>query len=150
MTELKGRGVDDILIGVVDGLKGFPDAITAVFPETVVQTCIVHLIRYSMQFASWKERKQIAQALRPVYGASGADAAAEALDAFERGPWGEKYPPVAAAWRRKWDQVVPFFAFSAEVRKIIYTTNAIESLHSQVRKTIRNKGHFPTMRRPPN
>lgn len=143
MTELKGRGVDDMLIAVVDGLKGFPDAITAVFPETIVQTCIVHLIRYSMQFASWKERKIIAKALRPIYGAASAEAAAEALDEFERGAWGEKYPPVTAAWRRKWDQVVPFFAFSPEVRKIIYTTNAIESLHSQVRKTIRNKGHFP-------
>ncbi|WP_375199134.1 IS256 family transposase [Cupriavidus metallidurans] len=144
MTELKGRGVEDILIAVVDGLKGFPEAITAVFPETVVQTCIVHLLRYSMQFASWKERKAIARALKPIYGASSADAAAEALDEFERGPWGQKYPPVVASWRRKWEQVVPFFAFSAEVRKIIYTTNAIESLHSQVRKTIRNKGHFPS------
>ncbi len=144
MTELKGRGVEDILIAVVDGLKGFPEAITAVFPETVVQTCIVHLIRYSMQFASWKERKAIARALRPIYGASNAETAAKALDEFEQGPWGQKYPPIVASWRRKWEQVVPFFAFSAEVRKIIYTTNAIESLHSQVRKTIRNKGHFPS------
>ena len=143
MTELKGRGVADILIAVVDGLKGFPEAITAVFPDTVVQTCIVHLIRYSMQFASWKERKAIAKALRPIYGAVSADAAAAALEEFEQGPWGQKYPPVVASWRRKWEQVIPFFAFSAEVRKIIYTTNAIESLHSQVRKTIRNKGHFP-------
>lgn len=144
MTELKGRGVEDVLIAVVDGLKGFPEAITAVFPETVVQTCIVHLIRYSMQFASWKERKAIAKALKPIYGASNADTAAKALDAFEQGPWGQKYPPIVASWRRQWAQVVPFFAFSAEVRKIIYTTNAIESLHSQVRKTIRNKGHFPS------
>ena len=144
MTELKGRGVEDVLIAVVDGLKGFPEAITAVFPETVVQTCIVHLIRYSMQFASWKERKAIARALRPVYAASNAETAAKALDEFEQGSWGQKYPPIVASWRRKWEQVVPFFAFSAEVRKIIYTTNAIESLHSQVRKTIRNKGHFPS------
>lgn len=144
MTELKGRGVEDILIAVVDGLKGFPEAITAVFPETVVQTCIVHLLRYSMQFASWKERKAIAKALRPIYAASSAETAAKALDEFEQGPWGQKYPPIVASWRRKWEQVVPFFAFSAEVRKIIYTTNAIESLHSQVRKTIRNKGHFPS------
>ena len=113
------------------------------FPDTVVQTCIVHLIRYSMQFASWKERKAIAKALRPIYGAVSADAAAAALDEFEQGHWGQKYPPVVASWRRKWGQVIPFFAFSAEVRKNIYTTNAIESLHSQVRKTIRNKGHFP-------
>jgi len=143
MTELKNRGVADILIAVVDGLKGFPEAITAVFPKTVVQTCIVHLIRYSMQFASWKERKAIAKALRPIYGATSAEAAAAALDDFEAGTWGKKYPPIVASWRRKWSEVIPFFAFSPEVRKIIYTTNAIESLHSQVRKTIRNKGHFP-------
>lgn len=143
MTELKSRGVADILIAVVDGLKGFPEAITAVFPKTVVQTCIVHLIRYSMQFASWKERKAIAKALRPIYGATSAEAAAAALDDFEAGTWGKKYPPIVASWRRKWSEVIPFFAFSPEVRKIIYTTNAIESLHSQVRKTIRNKGHFP-------
>lgn len=144
MTELKGRGVTDILIAVVDGLKGFPEAITAVFPDTVVQTCIVHLIRYSMGFASWKERKAIAKALKPVYGAASAEAAAAALDEFEQSQWGQTYPPIVASWRRKWEQVIPFFAFSAEVRKIIYTTNAIESLHSQVRKTIRNKGHFPS------
>ena len=144
MNELKARGVGDILIAVVDGLKGFPDAITAVFPDTVVQTCIVHLIRYSMQFASWKERKAIAKDLKPVYAAPSAEAAAAALDAFEQGVWGQKYPPIVASWRRKWEQVIPFFAFSPEVRKIIYTTNAIESLHSQVRKTIRNKGHFPS------
>ena len=114
------------------------------FPDTVVQTCIVHLIRYSMQFASWKERKAIAKELKPIYVAPGAEAAAAALDAFEEGAWGQKYPPIVASWRRKWEQVIPFFAFSPEVRKIIYTTNAIESLHSQVRKTIRNKGHFPS------
>jgi putative transposase len=144
MTEIRSRGTTDILIAVVDGLKGFPEAITAVFPDTVVQTCIVHLIRYSMQFASWKERKAIAKDLKPIYAAPSAEAAAAALDAFEEGAWGQKYPPIVASWRRKWEQVIPFFAFSPEVRKIIYTTNAIESLHSQVRKTIRNKGHFPS------
>jgi putative transposase len=144
MTELKGRGVADILIAVVDGLKGFPEAITAIFPDTVVQTCIVHLIRYSMQFASWKERKAIAAALKPIYAAASAEAAQAALEDFEQGPWGEKYPPIAQSWRRNWEQIIPFFAFSPEVRRIIYTTNAIESLHSQVRKTIRNKGHFPS------
>lgn len=97
-----------------------------------------------MQFASWKERKAIAKALRSVYAAASAEAAATALEEFAQGPWGQKYPPIVASWRRKWEQVVPFFAFSPEVRKIIYTTNAIESLHSQVRKTIRNKGHFPS------
>jgi putative transposase len=144
MNELKGRGVQDLLIAVVDGLKGFPDAITAVFPDCVVQTCIVHLIRYSMHFASWKERKALAQALRPIYAAASAEAAASELEAFEQGPWGSKYPPIVASWRRRWEEIIPFFAFSPEVRRIIYTTNAIESLHSQVRKAIRNKGHFPS------
>jgi len=144
MNELKSRGLNDILIAVVDGLKGFPEAITTVFPETVVQTCIVHLMRYSMQFASWKERKALAAALRPVYRADTAEAAARELDAFDAGPWGAKYPSVAQSWRRNWEAVIPFFAFPAEVRKIIYTTNAIESLNASVRKAVRNKGHFPT------
>ena len=144
MNELKARGIEDLLIAVVDGLKGFPDAITSIFPDCVVQTCIVHLIRYSMQFASWKERKALAKALKPIYSAASAEAAAAELEAFEQGPWGEKYPAVTASWRRRWEEVIPFFAFSPEVRRIIYTTNAIESLHSQVRKAIRNKGHFPS------
>lgn len=141
MNELKARGVGDILIAVVDGLKGFPEAITAVFPDTVVQTCIVHLIRHSIQLASWKDRKALAQALRPIYQA---EAAEQALSAFETGPWGERFPTVAQSWRRNWAQVIPFFALAAAVRKTIYTTNAIESLHSGVRKSIRNKGHFPS------
>jgi putative transposase len=144
MNEIKARGTQDILIAVVDGLKGFPEAITAVFPDAVVQTCIVHLIRYSMQFASWKERKAITTALKPIYQADNADAAAQALEAFDQGPWGRKYPAIAQSWRRNWEAVIPFFAFSAEVRKIIYTTNAIESLNASVRKAIRNKGHFPS------
>ena len=143
MNEIKARGTTDILIAVVDGLKGFPEAITAAFPDTVVQTCIVHLIRYSMQFASWKERKAIAAQLKPIYRATAAAAAAGALDDFDQGPWGRKYPTIAQSWRRNWEAVIPFFAFPAEVRKIIYTTNAIESLNSSVRKAIRNKGHFP-------
>lgn len=143
MTELKRRGVGDILIAVVDGLKGFPEAINAIFPDTTVQTCIVHLIRYSMRFASWKERRALAAQLKPIYTAANAEAAAGALEEFEQGPWGDKYPPIAQSWRRNWEQVIPFFAFSHEVRKIIYTTNAIESLNSTVRKSIRNKGHFP-------
>ena len=144
MTELKSRGCEDLLIAVVDGLKGFPEAITSIFPDCVVQTCIVHLLRYSMQFASWKERKALAKALRPIYSAASAAAAAAELEAFEQGPWGEKYPAVTDSWRRRWQEVIPFFAFSPEVRRILYTTNAIESLHSQVRKAIRNKGHFPS------
>ena len=144
MTELKNRGVGDILIAVVDGLKGFPEAIESVFPQAEIQTCIVHLIRYSMQFASWKERKAIAQALKPIYQAETAELAAERLEAFDAGEWGVKYPAIAQAWRRKWEQVIPFFAFAPEVRRIIYTTNAIESLHSQVRKAVRGRGHFPS------
>jgi transposase-like protein len=144
MNEIKARGVNDVLIAVVDGLKGFPEAITAVFPDTVVQTCIVHLIRNSIQLASWKERKALAAALKPIYQADHVAAAEQALSDFESGPWGERFPTVAQSWRRNWEQVIPFFAFAAPVRKIIYTTNAIESLHSGVRKSIRNKGHFPS------
>ncbi len=144
MSELKARGTQDILIAVVDGLKGFPEAIESVFPDAEVQTCIVHLIRYSMQFASWKERKHVAQALKPIYQADNAEQAAQRLEEFDAGEWGQKYPAIAAAWRRKWEQVIPFFAFSAEVRRIIYTTNAIESLHSQVRKAVHKRGHFPS------
>ena len=114
------------------------------FPQTVVQTCIVHLIRYSMQFASWKERRAIAGALKPIYKADSAELAQQRLDDFEASPWGAKYPAIAQSWRRNWEQVIPFFAFAPEVRKIVYTTNAIESLHSQVRKAVRGRGHFPS------
>ena len=143
MNEIRARGTQDILIAVVDGLKGFPEAITAVFPDTVVQTCIVHLIRYSMQFASWKERKPVVAALKPIYRADNAEAALRELDAFDQGPWGRKYPAIAQSWRRNWAAVIPFFAFPVEVRRIIYTTNAIESLNASVRKAVRNKGDFP-------
>jgi len=143
MNELKNRGVADMLIAVVDGLKGFPDAINAVFPETAVQTCIVHLIRNSMSFASWKDRKSIAQSLRSVYRAENAEAGLAALEAFEEGHWGRKYPAIAQSWRRHWDQVIPFFAFSEAIRRIIYTTNAIESLNSKLRRAVRTRGHFP-------
>lgn len=143
MNELKNRGVADILIAVVDGLKGFPDAINAVFPETVVQTCIVHLIRNSMSFASWKDRKAIAQSLRSVYRAENADAGLAALEAFEESHWGRKYPAIGQSWRRHWEQVIPFFAFSEPIRRIIYTTNAIEALNSKLRRAVRTRGHFP-------
>lgn len=144
VNDLKLRGVQDILIAVVDGLKGFPAAINAVFPETTVQTCIVHLIRNSLEFANWKDRRQLAVALREIYRAASAEAAAQALEAFDAGPWGSKYPPIAALWRRAWEQVIPFFAFAPEIRKIVYTTNAIESLHMQLRKIIKARGHFPS------
>ena len=142
MNELKNR-VANILIAVVDGLKGFPEAINAAFPETIVQTCIVHLLRNSMSFASWKDRKPIAQALRSVYRAETAQAGLAALDAFEAGPWGKRHPAIAQSWRRHWDQVIPFFAFPEGVRRIIYTTNAIEALNSKLRRAVRARGHFP-------
>jgi len=143
MNELKTRGVQDILIAVVDGLKGFPEAITATFPQTTVQTCIVHLIRHSMSFVSWKDRKALAKALKAIYRAKDASAGQAALDAFEDSEWSEKYPPIAQSWRRNWNQVVPFFAFPEAVRRIVYTTNAIEALHSKLRRAVRTRGHFP-------
>jgi putative transposase len=144
MTELKNRGVNDILIAVVDGLKGFPDAITAVFPQTQIQTCIVHLLRTSMDYAGWKDRKPIATALKTVYRAVDATAAAAALADFEDGPWGRKYPAIVASWRRSWAEVIPFLSYPQEVRRVIYTTNAIESLNSTVRRSVRARGHFPS------
>jgi putative transposase len=142
-NELRSRGVGDILIAVVDGLKGLAEAIETAFPKTTVQTCIVHLIRNSLDYASWKERKAIAAALRPIYAAATAEAAQEALDEFADGPWGGKYPTIVQSWRRSWENVIPFFAFPPEVRRVIYTTNVIESLHMQLRKIIKTRGHFP-------
>lgn len=142
-NDLKTRGVGDILIAVTDGLKGIGEALGAVFPATTLQTCIVHLIRNSLDYASWKDRKLLAAALRPVYTAPSAEAAQEALDAFERSPWGQKFPTVTASWRRAWDRVIPFFAFPPAVRRVVYTTNAIESVHSRLRKIIKTRGHFP-------
>ncbi len=146
MNELKARGVRDVLIVVVDGLKGFPEAIEAAFPEATVQTCVVHLIRYSLAHASWKERKELASALRPIYRADTLEEAEEALDAFEAGAWGRKFPAIVRSWRRNWTQVIPYFAFSAPIRRVIYTTNAIESLNSTVRRAVRTRGHFPNDR----
>ena len=143
-NELKTRGVQDILIAVTDGLKGMSEALGAVFPATTLQTCIVHMIRGSLDFASWKDRKGLAAALRPVYSALNAEAAEAALETFEQGAWGQKFPNVVASWRRNWDKVIPFFAYPPAVRKLIYTTNAIESLHSQLRKIIKTRGHFPS------
>jgi len=143
-NDLKQRGVSDVLIAVVDGLRGFPEAIEAVFPHAQIQTCIVHLIRTSLNYVAWKERKALASELKAIYQAANADAAEAALTAFEQGLWGRKCPPIAAAWRRQWTQVIPFFAYPTEVRKIIYTTNAIESLHMRLRKIVKNRGHFPS------
>ena len=143
-NDLKTRGVADILIAVTDGLKGIGEALSAVIPATTLQTCIVHLIRNSLDYASWKDRKLLAAALRPVYTAASAEAAERALNDFERGAWGQRYPTVTAAWRRAWDRVIPFFAFPPEVRRVVYTTNAIESVHSRLRKIIKTRGHFPS------
>lgn len=143
-NDLKTRGVQDILIAVVDGLTGLADAIETAFPKTTVQTCIVHLLRNSLDYASWKDRKKLAAALRPIYTAVSAEAADAALRDFAAGPWGQKHPTIVQSWQRAWPHVVPFFAFPPAVRRVIYTTNAIESLHMRLRKIIKTRGHFPT------
>jgi putative transposase len=143
MNELKTRGVQDVLIAVVDGLKGFPEAIGASFPQTIVQTCIVHLIRNSLAFVSWKDRKAILPGLRAIYRADTAEAALVELEAFEA-EWGRRYPAIGQSWRRAWQHVVPLFAFPPAIRKMIYTTNAVESLHRSLRKIIKTRGSFPT------
>jgi putative transposase len=143
-TDLKVRGCHDILIAVTDGLKGMSEALAAVFPTTTLQTCIVHLLRHSLDFAGARDRKLLAAALRPIYTAPSADAAAAALDTFASGPWGTRFPTVVASWRRAWVHVVPFFAFPPDLRRVLYTTNALESVHARVRKIIKTRGHFPT------
>jgi len=143
-NDLKTRGVGDILIAVTDGLKGMPEALAAVYPATTLQTCIVHLIRNSLDYASWKDRKALAAAIKPIYTAASAEAAQAELDAFEQGPWGRKFPTVVAAGRRAWDRVIPFFAFPPAVRRVIYITNAIESINARLRKIIKTRGHFPS------
>jgi len=142
-SDLKTRGCQDILIAVTDGLKGMSEALAAVFPATTLQTCIVHLLRHSLDYANWKERKPLAGALRPIYTAASAEAAAAALDVFERGPWGVRFPMVVAAWRRAWTHVIPFFAFPPEIRRVLYTTNALESVNARLRKVLKTRGHFP-------
>ena len=120
-----------------------PEALAATYPEATLQTCIVHLIRNSLDYAGWKERKQLAAALKPIYNAASAEAAEAELCEFEEGPWGQKLPTVVASWRRAWSNVIPFFAFPPAVRRVIYTTNAIESVNSRLRKIIKTRGHFP-------
>jgi putative transposase len=143
LSELKQRGVSDILICCVDGLTGFPDAIEAVFPNTTVQTCVVHLIRTSLKYVPRREREQVARALKPIYTAIDSDAAWAALEAFDE-TWGTRFPPITKAWQDAWEYVTPFLAFPAEVRRVIYTTNAIEALNRQLRKAIKTKGSFPS------
>jgi putative transposase len=144
LNELRNRGVEDILLAVVDGLKGFPEAIQAAFPETTVQTCIVHLLRHSLDFVSWKDRRAVAAALKEIYRAVDPAAAEAALTAFEAGPWSLKYAAIGPSWRRAWTEVVPFYAFPADVRRLVYTTNAIEALNAKLRRAVRMRGHFPT------
>ena len=143
LTELQGRGVQDILIAAVDGLTGFPDAIASVYPKTEIQLCIVHLVRGSLKYVGWKERKEVARDLRAIYTSPTAEAAEAALDAFET-LWSERYPMASKGWRRGWEQIIPFFSYPAPIRKVIYTTNAIESLNAQLRKVTRKRGSFPT------
>ena len=142
VNELKTRGVNDILIAVVDGLKGFPEAITTVFPQTLVQTCIVHLIRNSVAFVSWKDRKAIMPSLKAIYRAEAADIALTRLEEFEA-QWSKRYPAIGPIWRRAWEHVVPFFGFAPSIRKMIYTTNCVEALNRSLRKIIKTRGSFP-------
>jgi len=142
LTELRNRGVKDVLFACCDGLKGFPEAIEAAFPQTTVQTCIVHQVRNSLAYVPWRERKDVAVDLREIYTANDEAAALKALERFEQ-KWSKKYPTIAPSWRRNWSRIVPFLAFPPEIRKMIYTTNAIESLNSVLRKAVRSKGHFP-------
>jgi putative transposase len=142
LTDLKQRGVQDILIACVDGLTGFPDAIEAIFPQTTVQTCVVHLIRASLKYVPRREREQVARDLKPIYTAIDADAAQAELERFDE-TWGQRFPVITQAWLTAWEYVIPFLAFPAEVRRVIYTTNAIEALNRQLRKAIKTKGSFP-------
>src|SRR4051794_28171120 len=142
LTDLKTRGVRDILICCVDGLTGFPEAIEAIFPKTTVQTCLVHLIRSSLRYVPRREREQVARDLKPIYTAVDADQAQAELEAFDQ-KWGQRFPVITQGWLNAWEHVIPFLAFPTEVRRVIYTTNAIEALNRQLRKAIKTKGHFP-------
>ena len=143
LTEIRNRGVTDVLIVCCDGLKGLPDAIEATWPQALVQSCVIHLIRASLRFASWKDRRAITVALRPVYTAPTVEAAADAMDTFEL-EWGDRYPGIVKVWRSAWEQFTPFLRFPPDIRKVVYTTNLIESINYQLRKVTKTRGHFPT------
>ena len=143
VTELKNRGVQDIFIACVDGLKGFPDAIETVYPKAAVQLCIVHMVRNSLNFVPWKTQKEVAVDLKLIYSAATADEAERRLAEFET-KWDKQYPPIGQSWRRNWARVVPFFDYPPEIRKVIYTTNAIESINMSLRKVIKTRSSFPT------
>ncbi len=142
VTELKNRGVQDIFIACVDGLKGFPEAIETVYPATQVQLCIVHMVRNSLRFVSWKQRKEVAADLKRIYQSATTEQAEMELAAFEL-KWDKTHPTISQSWRRNWAQVIPFFAYPTDIRKVIYTTNAIESLNMSLRKVTKNRGPFP-------
>jgi putative transposase len=142
LNDMHQRGMQDVLIACVDGLSGFPEAIEAVFPQAWVQTCIVHQIRNSLRYVSYKEKKIVARDLKPIYTAISIDDASLALDAFDE-KWGARYPMITTSWQRNWGEITPFLALPAQLRKIVYTTNAIENLNRQIRKAIKNRGHFP-------
>ena len=144
LTELQNRGVQDILIACVDGLKGFPEAIETAFPKTQVQLCIVHLIRHSLKYVSWKERKAVARDLRAIYTAPNAEAAEQALAVFAS-TWDSRFPSISKSWRSRWENVIPFFSYPAPIRKVIYTTNAVESVNASIRKVTAKRGAFPTV-----
>lgn len=143
LTELQNRGVRDILIAAVDGLSGFPDAIASVFPKTEVQLCVVHMVRNSLRYVPWKAKRAMLKDLRPVYQAATVEAAEQALEVFEKA-WGEQYPMAVQSWRSRWQNVIPFYGYPEPIRKVIYTTNAVESLNAQLRKVTRKRGAFPT------
>jgi len=143
LTELKNRGVQDVFIACVDGLKGLPEAIEAVYPQAQVQLCMVHMVRHSLKYVSWKQRKEVAAGLKVIYGAATAEQAATNLEAFSR-KWDEKYPTISVSWRNNWERIAPLFGYPPEIRKIIYTTNAIESLNMSLRKVTKNRGSFPS------
>jgi transposase-like protein len=142
LNDLRRRGVEDVLISCVDGLKGFPEAIEATFPQAWVQTCIVHLIRISLRYVNYRDQRKVAAALRPIYTAPNADQALVELERFDT-EWGQRYPATVKAWRTSWEYVIPFLALPDELRKAVYTTNTIEGLHRQIRKAIKTRGHFP-------
>jgi putative transposase len=142
LNDLRRRGVEDVLISCVDGLKGFPEAIEATFPKAWVQTCIVHLIRASLRYVNYRDKRKVATALKPIYTAPNADAALDELDRFDA-DWGARYPAAVQAWRTAWEHVIPFLALPDDLRRAVYTTNTIEGLHRQVRKAIKTRGHFP-------
>ena len=143
LTELQSRGVRDILIACIDGLKGFPEAIESVFPQTQVQLCIVHMIRNSLRYVGWKERKAVARDLRTIYTAATVEAAEKALEVFSS-TWGERFPVIPKIWRSHWENIIPFFSYPGPIRKVIYTTNAVESINAGLRKVTKKKGAFPT------